>query len=75
MPNWTEPGKGDMREQFWSGTWRTANGKLLTDLKSVPSFKGEATKTGYRQWSITGIEANRIAVTDGPVRYVWQRLN
>ncbi len=75
MPNWTEPQKGDVREQFWTGTWRAGNGKLLLDLRSVPSFKGEAVETGHRQWPITGIEANRMAVTDGPVRYVWQRLN
>ena len=75
MPNWREPGKGDVREQLWAGIWRTANGKLLTEMKTVPSFKGEAIEMRHRQWPIIGIETSRIAVRDGPVRYVWQRLN
>ena len=75
MPNWREPGKGDVREQLWAGIWCTANGKLLTEMKTVPSFKGEAIEMRHRQWPIIGIETSRIAVRDGPVRYVWQRLN
>ena len=75
IPNWLEPGKGEVRTQLWAGTWRAANRKLLMDGKTVPGFTGEAIKTEHRQWPVIGIEANRIAVTDGPVRYVSQRLN
>jgi hypothetical protein len=75
MPNWRQPVKGDVRKQLWRGTWHVADGKLLTAAKTVPSFQGELIETRHSQWQIIGIEPGRIAVRDGPVRYVWQRLN
>jgi hypothetical protein len=75
MPNWWQPRKGAIREQLWTGTWRTEGGKLLTDAKTVPSFKEELIETKHGGWPIIGVETDRIAVREGPVRYVWQRLN
>jgi hypothetical protein len=75
MPNWRQPQKGAIREQLWTGTWRIQSGKLLTDAKTVPSFNGELIETKHGGWPIIGVETGRIAVRDGPVRYVWQRLN
>jgi len=75
MPNWRQPQKGPIREQFWKGTWQIVNGKLLTDAKTVPSFKGESIETNHGSWPIIGCETDRIAVRNGPVHYVWQRHN
>ena len=75
LPDWRQPAKGDVRQQLWTGTWRIADGKLLTNVKSVPSFEGESIETQHGQWPVIGIERDRIAVRDGPVRYLWQRLN
>lgn len=75
LSNSRQPAQGNPRQQLWTGAWRIENGRLLTDVKTVPSFEGESIETRRGAWSIIGIERNRIAVRDGPVRYVWQRLN
>jgi hypothetical protein len=75
MPNWHQPAKGGVRQQLWTGTWRIADGNMVTDVKTVPSYEGESIETRRGQWPIIGIERDRIAVRDGPVRYLWQRLN
>jgi hypothetical protein len=72
LPDWRQPAKGDIRHQLWNGTWRIADGNAAVNVTSVPSFEGESTQR--RQWPIIGIERDRIAVRDGPVRYLWQRL-
>jgi hypothetical protein len=74
LPDWRQA-TGDIRQQLWTGTWRIENGKLQTEAKTVPSFKGEMIETNRGAWPIIGIEAGRIAVRNGPVRYVWHRLN
>ena len=75
LPDWRQPAKGDVRQQLWTGRWRIVDGNVVTDVKNVPSFEGESIETHRRQWPIIGIERDRIAVRDGPVRYLWQRLN
>jgi hypothetical protein len=75
LPNWRQPAKGDVRHRLWTGTWRIADGEVVTDAKTVPSFEGESIETRRSQWPIIGIERDRIAVREGPVRYLWQRLN
>lgn len=74
-PDWRRPAKGDVRHQLWTGTWRIMDGNVVTNVKSVPSFEGESIETQRRQWPIIGIERDRVVVRDGPVRYLWQRLN
>lgn len=66
---------GDIRQQLWTGYWRIENGKVLIEAKTVPIFTGESIETNRWGWPIIGIEAGRIAVRNGPVRYVWHRLN
>jgi hypothetical protein len=75
LPDLHQPDKGDVPPQLWTGTWQMSNGKLLTDTKSVPAFEGDRIRTHQGEWPIVGIEPRRIAVREGPVRCVWQRLN
>jgi len=75
LPDWRQPVKADVRQQLWTGTWRIADGKVVTNARTVPSFDGESIETRRRQWLIIGIERDRIVIRDGPVRYLWQRLN
>ena len=73
LPDWRQPAKDNVQQQLWTGTWRLAHGKLLTDADNVPSFDGESIQTRHGQWPIVEFERDRIAVRDGPVRYLWER--
>jgi hypothetical protein len=75
LPDWRQPAKGDVRQQLWTGTWRILDRNIVINMKNVPSFDGESIETHRRQWPVIGIEGDRVAVQDGPVRYLWQRLN
>jgi hypothetical protein len=65
---------GGVRTQFFTGTWRTKGADLIMDTKSIPTFVGESITNSHQRWAVVGLEPQRIAIRDGPVSYVMQRL-
>jgi hypothetical protein len=63
-----------VRTQFFTGTWRIKDSDLLMDTKSIPTFDGESITDGHQRWAVIGVEPQRIAIRDGPVQYLMQRL-
>jgi hypothetical protein len=63
-----------IRKQFFTGIWHTDGNQLRVDAKSVPMFEGDLTHKSQLSWSVTAIEPQRIAIRDGPVPYILERL-
>jgi hypothetical protein len=63
-----------VRTQFSAGTWRIKGSDLIMDTKSIPTFDGESVTSGHQRWAVVGVEPRRIAIRDGPVQYLLQRL-
>ncbi len=59
-----------VREQLFSGIWHTDGNRLIVDAKSVE----DPTRKSHLSWSVTAIESQRIAIRDGPVPYILERL-
>jgi hypothetical protein len=63
-----------VRTKFHVGNWQIRNSQLTMEMESVPTFTGESISKGQSRWTVVGIEPQRMAIKDGPVPYVLQRV-
>ena len=61
-------------EQFFTGSWHTSGNRIVIDRKSVPQYPGESVEESQLRWTVTGIDSQKLAIKDGPVPYILERL-